>query len=219
MAKQGKVRALLSASIMTMIGAGLLVGGTYALFSDTAKVTNHLQAGNLKISLLRTKLTKTNLDDDGFLKTSTDSTEKDFTGETTDNIFGLGENEVIVPQSTFIAEMCIKNGVKNGSTYTPSSVAFDYSVKIVLSEDADEDLSKQLTVKVTHGATVVVEDKKLSEVGSDALFSAVMTKTTAEDKFTVQLTFDDLVDTENNKAQNQKASFDLIVEAVQKVSA
>ena len=204
--------------MLSMAGAGLLVGGTYALFTDSVSIGNHLEAGNLNISLLRTSYSKTTLDSDGYLSTVTDSTEVDFSEETEENIFALEEDEYVVPGSSFLANLKLVNGKKDGDNYVPSSVAFSYNVKIVVSEDSNSDFISQLTVTVKKGEELVA-NKKLSEFGTDAILSGKMTKNDASAEFSVKVAFDDLDPEKNNKAQDKKASFDLKVEAIQLTSA
>ncbi len=212
-----KTRSLLSASIMTMASIGLMVGGTYALFTDSAKISNHLQAGNLNISLIRTSYTKHTLNDSGYLEDVSSSVETDFSGDNEENVFGLDDDEVIVPASSFLANMKLINGVKNGNSYIASSVAFSYDVKIVVSDEANEDLISQLNVVVKKGNEEVA-NKKLSEFTTDAVFSGKMTKTDTAVEFSVKLTFENLTANENNKAQDKTADFDLVVEATQLTS-
>ena len=212
-----KTRSLLSASIMAMASVGLLVGGTYALFTDSAKISNHLQAGNLNISLIRTSYTKHTLNDSGYLEDVSNSVETDFSGDNKENVFGLDDGEMIVPASSFLANMKLINGVKNGNSYTASSVAFSYDVKIDVSEEANKDLISQLNVVVKKGNEEVA-NKKLSEFNSDAVFSGKMTKNDTAVEFSVKLTFEDLGANENNKAQDKTAGFDLVVEATQLTS-
>ena len=62
----------------------LMIGGGYALWSDSASVENHLTAGTLKVKLERISLTKTCLDDTtGYLAVSEDTTTVDLTSSTT----------------------------------------------------------------------------------------------------------------------------------------
>ncbi len=209
-------RALISASVLIMLLTGVLTGATYALFTSTAKVSNHLQAGNLNISLLRTGLTKKTLNASGMLEEKSDSTVTDFSGTESANIFGLEDRELIVPMSSFSANLRIMNGKKSGDSYIPSSVAFDYSVSIVIDEASSSDLTSQLTVTVKQGDTT--SSKHLSEYSSDSILTGSMKKTDEYSDFTITLSFDDLDASINNKAQDASASFDLCVTAVQKVS-
>ncbi len=206
-----KSAALVGASASALLGMAALVGGTYALFTDSATVTNHLKAGTLKISLVRTKLTKASIDSDGYIAETVDSIEKDFTGETGENVFGLEDGEFIVPCSSYTANMRIYNGLKENGSYVKSAVAFSYSVKIVLGEGSDQALSEQLEITVGQGTKE--DTKKLSEIGSDAILTGDMKKTDESADFWVKAEFLDLE--ENNDAQGQKADFDLVVEAVQ----
>lgn len=213
-------RTLLSASVLMMVGVGTLVGGTYALFTDTAKVTNHLKAGNLNISLVRTKLVKNTLNDQGVITKTENTDEVDFSGETQENIFGLGSDELIVPTSSFTADLKLINGKKDGNDYVPSSVAFSYSVKIVVSDDSNGDLINQLSVTVKKDASDTGTTKTLKEFDGSVILEGKMTKTDASKAFSVAIKFIDTSsnNAENNKAQDKSASFDLVVEATQLTS-
>ena len=57
-----RTRALLVSSAVILLAMTLIIGVTWALFTDTQKVSNHLQAGNLSITLERIELTKKNIE-------------------------------------------------------------------------------------------------------------------------------------------------------------
>lgn len=216
-----KIRTLLSASLLSMLGVAALVGGTYALFSDSAKVTNHLQAGNLNISLLRTKLTKTTIDNEtGYMKTVTNEDTVDFSNATSSNIFGIEENEFVVPTSSFVADLKLVNGgVNDDFTYkAASTVAFKYSVSLSYSDLSDDELISQLKVTVTHGTTEVAS-KMLNEFDGSTLFSGTMTKADRDTTFSVKLEFVNDTPEVNNPAQDKQADFDLLVSALQLTEA
>lgn len=213
---KGKMKTLLSAAVLSMLGVSLLVGGTYALFSSKVSVTNHLKAGNLNISLVRTSYSKWVLDDDGYLEEKTDSTETDFTTANDQNIFGLETDELIVPTSKFSADLKLINGKKVDGSYVKSSVAFTYTVSLLTYSTSNSDLLDQLQVTITKDTTTVT--KKLSECENLEVFSGVMTTSDEDAAFTVALEFLNLDNSENNKAQEKEASFDLVVEAIQKTS-
>ncbi len=216
MKNRKKTALLLTTLVGLMLGVSLLIGGTYALFTAKTSITNHLSAGNLNVSLLRTSYTKTYIDADGYLKEKTDNNEKDFSGTSSENVFGIENNEVIVPTSSYTANMKLMNGKKSGSTYVKSSVAFTYNVKLSVGTGSDTALTSQLNVTIKQGSTTV--SKKLSEFGTEStLFSGTMTLKDEYQIFSVTLAFPDL--TSNNSAQNKSATFDLIVEAVQKTKA
>lgn len=213
-------KAILMPAILAALATALMAGGTYALWTANAKVSNHLQAGYLDISLIRTNLTKVTLDNEtGFLKTVIDDAEVDFSDTSTENanIFGIEEGELIVPTSSFKADLEIMNGKKVDRTYVPSSVAFDYGIYIVLDSEASSDkLASQLTVTFTVGGDEVSK-KKLSEYDAGAVYSSYMTKQDTSNKFTVAITFEDLE--KNNLAQDKEVKFDLVVKATQKTEA
>ena len=199
-----KMKILLSASVLGMLGVSLLVGGTYALFSGSANAKTHLKAGNLNVSLVRTHYSKTVLNAKGYLETEEKDEIVDFTNDTDKNIFGLNDEEVIVPTSKFSADLKISN---NGS------VAFDYTVKLDTDiTNSGSNLINQLEVKVVKGDYTIT--KKLSECTNSTIFSGVMATSDKACEFTVSLEFLNL--NTNNSAKEEKASFDLTVEATQK---
>ena len=135
-ARINKKRALLVSGAIILLCMCIIVGMTYALFTDTQTVTNHLKAGDMKITLKRVELTKKTLDASGYLaetqvQKATDA-PVDFTNPTDENVFGLQTDdegkvtEKIVPGSKFVAKMEISN---DGSK---SDVAYDYWIEIVL---------------------------------------------------------------------------------------
>lgn len=206
---KSKVRTLLVACVMIMLCAAMIVGGTYALWSDNVTVENHLTSGTLQVKLERISLTKTYLDDEtGYLVTAgPDMTIVDFTDTNTadDNVFGI-EDEKVVPCSEYEAKLRLTN---NGD------VAFTYDVIIKLNS-ASNALAEQLKVYIDG------EDKgTLDQYAVDGK-AIISTQTMAKDdtakEFTVKIQFinDNNI---NNDAQDKEVKFDLLVNAVQKTTA
>ena len=201
-----KKTKLLIALITIALCICMVVGGTYALFTDKVILTNHLKAGELNITLVRTNLTTTTLDEEtGYLKTVESTPDVDFTNETAENVFGLTSDTKIVPQCSFEAMMEVSNN---------SDVAFSYSLEIVLDGDAKE-LSDQIELSVTvNGVTTT---NKLSEGYTVENVATLAINQTSE--FVVNILFLDLDSEVNNAAQNQEVNFDLIVSAIQVTQA
>ena len=185
--------------------------GTYALFSDSVTVSNHLQAGNLELKLERTNLVYSELNQEGYLEDYEVNTVVDFTStnSSTANVFDLEDETLIVPGSEYEATMKISN---NGS------VAFGYWISINFTSQAS-DLADQVSIIVTtydEQGNETEHVRSLSEgltLGSDAnpLGSVAVGSTSAT--FKVKIVFENVA--ENNDAQNDKASFDLVVNAIQ----
>ena len=201
---KNKFRTLLVACIMIMLSIAVIIGGTFALWSDNVSVENHLTAGTLKVKLERISLTKTYLDDEtGYLAVSNDNTTIDLTSATTQNVnvFGIGDNEKIVPCASYDATLKLTN---NGD------VAFSYEVIIKLTSVSNE-LAEQLKVYIDG-----VDKGYLSTYADDGqaiVSTSTMAKNDSAKEFSVKIVFDDL--DENNAAQNQEVDFDLLVNAVQ----
>lgn len=199
-----KGSSFLVACAIMLLCIVLMIGGGYALWSDSASVENHLTAGTLKVKLERISLTKTCLDDTtGYLAVSEDTTTVDLTSSTTQtvNVFGIGENEKIVPCASYDAKLRLTN---NGD------VAFSYEVIIKLTSVSNE-LAGQLKVYVDN-----VDMGYLSayaDAGQAIVATSTMAKNDTAKEFSVKIVFAHL--DENNAAQNQQATFDLLVNAVQ----
>lgn len=204
-------RILLISCTVILVCVSVIVGMTYALFTDSVTVQNHLKAGKLDVSLVRTNLKYSVLNEDGQLEevelSGTDN-EVDFTESTPENVFGLdGTNKKIVPGSFFEAKMKLEN---NGN------VAFAYEVKLHFSDSANA-LSDQLQVTVTHpdGHTTT---KTLSELSSAmTIAEGEMTASDDAQGFVVKISFPDLPN--QNAAQNLTTAFDLSVSATQSTAS
>lgn len=209
---KSKIRTLLMACVMIMLCAAMIVGGTFALWTKDVTVQNHLVAGSLNVGLVRTSLQKTYIDQTtGYLVTSPeDTTEVDFSGSTTDNVFGIQSNELIVPYSAYSARLKLSN---NGS------VAFTYDIIIKLTSTSNA-LASQLKVYVAEGDGALEDKGFLSdyatENGTAIVSTQTMAKNTAAKEFTVKIEF--VNNTSNDSAQGQEAEFDLLIKAVQKTT-
>ena len=245
MRSTNRKRTLIVSGAVILLCMTVIIGMTWALFTDTQKVKNHLVAGDLDITLERVELTKKTLTAKGYLKsttyTGTDAYE-DFTN-TTDpnkNVFGLETDgqgtvtELIVPGSEFVSTMKITNN---------SDAAFKYWVKIVCN-DADKvvELAEQLIITVytdkngdgtidtddtdgtTEGDVSIV--KNGLAVGSDLAPIGTLGIGDSEN-FIVSVEFDDkgysyvgdVLTSDNDVTQGQDVEFDLIVYAVQETDA
>lgn len=218
MKTMNKKRVLLISCSVIMLCLCIIAGMSYALFTDSVTVSNHLQAGNLHITLTRTELQYSILSVNGELDTITVEEDLDLTTSTDDecNVFGIDSNDVrIVPGSYFDAELEIKN---DGNT------AFNYSVSIKRL-DGTMDLADQLKVIVTHPDGSRTE-KMLSELTGDLSIAAGrMKKTDSVQTFRVRVEFvndadynvshDEDARINNNDVQSGTAVFDLIVTAEQ----
>lgn len=215
-----KKRSLLLSVMTFVLSIALFAAGTYALFSDQVKLTNHLQAGTLDITLMRTNLKTATLNTDtGFLVETENPKDIDFSipwdeehpERENKNVFDLTDKTLIVPGCWFSAEMQITNN---------SDVAFGYWLEIVFDDKADLALADQLQITVTtkKGTT----EKKLSEsagqIGEKDKPIGVLAKTGSE-LFTVRVDFLDLQGDANNAAKKQALDFDIIVHAVQITTA
>ena len=203
-------RALLISCSVILLCMSIIVGMTYALFTDSISVKNHLQAGNLEITLKRNSLKYCILNDEGVLAEN-EAGELDLTDPTDKNVFELDrEDVVIVPGSYFDAEMEIAN---------KGNVAFTYSVTIKLQDNSDRNLAEQLQVTVTRPGETEAITKKLSEfAGGLEISMGSVNVGQAPENFNVKVEFiDDVDDTsiDNNSAQDNSVEFDLIVKATQ----
>lgn len=204
-------RALLISGAVILLCFTIIVGMTWALFTDMERVTNHLQAGELDITLERVALTKTTPDYRGYMFTQVYTAEEayaNFTNATNENVFDISGDEKIVPLTEFIAGMRITNN----SDLATSDVAFCYWVEIVYTGDADAILADQITIKIDNGEARTLKEGYTfgSEEEPIGILGLNESKT-----FTVSIKFLDLKNEVNDLAQNGEVSFDMIVHAVQ----
>lgn len=212
-----KKKVMIVSSSVILLCICIIAGMSYALFSDSVSVGNHLKAGNLKVTLTRTGLEYSVLNEDGELAVTTVEEALDLTTSTDENVFGINAEDVlIVPGSYFDADLKIANG---GNT------AFTYSVGIkLLSGSAD--LAEQLKVTVTDpdGNTQTAMLSELAngleidtgkmKVGSEAQsFSVRVEFVNDADYNTEDTPADELMN--NNAAQDASVVFDLVVTAIQ----
>lgn len=214
-----KLRTLLMCTLSIMLCMATVVVGTYALFTDKVTLNNHLQAGTLEISLVRTKLTKTELTERGYLETSElpdEGNGKDFssTNTTNENVFGITDGTLVVPGSSYQADLKLTNG---------GSVAFTYLVELKIIEGGSTELAKQLRITAGKSETTPAP-KMLSDVANglifDGEFAAPTPETNTAVNFFVKVEFVNDTETDaNNAAKNGEVKFDIVVSAFQKTTA
>lgn len=211
-----KLRTLLMCTLSIMLCMATVVVGTYALFTDKVTLNNHLQAGTLEISLVRTKLTKTELTADGYLKTNTDTETTDFssTNTTNENVFGITDGMLVVPGSSYQADLKLTNG---------GSVAFTYLVELKIIEGGSTALADQLIITAGKSEAAATP-KKLSDVANGLIFDGELAAPTPETNtavnFFVKVEFVNDTETDaNNAAKNGEVKFDIVVSAFQKTTA
>jgi len=219
--KSDMVKSTIIAIVTIIACIGIVTAGTLALFTDSMLVENHLEAGTLDVTLHRTYLERTALDDDGYLyEFPDDNRVVDYTNENTENVLGLKTGEIIVPGLNCRATLKIAHGPK-------SNIAFNYIVKLVVKGDATgamNELGEQLMFYAE--ADGVVYEKTLDQVGSDGyvIMTGALDEGASSEEFVFGLKFidfdagpnpDAVKGTTNNKAQSKNFYFDIIVEAVQ----
>ena len=209
-----RIRAITLSCVTVLCCIAIIIGATYALFTDSAKVTNHLQAGNLKVKLYRESYDNLLLNDQGALATQQNDTRTEITKDTA-NIFGL-DNAKVIPGCELKATFTLQNS---------GNIEVNYYLEFVVKNGGDatdqsklNEIADQIWLTVTIGS-----DKKtpikLSQLadntfgGQDSPLGPIALNGTAT--FTVELEFRDLDDAVNNTAQNQTITVDMIVHAQQ----
>lgn len=200
-----KKKSILVVAILILALAILsLTAGTFALFSDSASHTNHLQAGSLKIGLYRTNLEGTQLKEDGTLGNYSDDDRVDLT-KSDAKMFNMTNICPLVSQTATVE-------ITNLGT-----TAFTYSVTITDVDLGDkamaQALAEQIQVTVTSGDQT--QSFYLSEVTEEgkSISLGTMLVTDKAASFTVKAEF--VSGEGNNAAMNGDVSFDLVVNAIQ----
>ena len=223
-------RTLLVSSAVILLCMTVIVGMTWALFTDTETVSNHLQAGQLNITLVRTRLEKTVLDNStGYLVTpQANTTELNFSDPANNdkNVFDITDSERLVPGSSYTATMEIRNSATN------SDVGFKYWLELRFNDpnELTEQFAKQLEVIVetADGQTKKVPVSESAGLIGDAKTPIGNLSKGAFESFRITVNFiDDVTDLtgtafegiDNDLTMTQDLSFDLVVHAVQATSA
>lgn len=203
-----KSRTLLLSMVTACLCLVLIVVATYALFSDTVTVNNHLKAGKLEVGLERIGYTTCTLDDNGTLVVSPKDETKINLAEDASVLF---EMDRVVPGCWYEAELEVSN---NGD------VAFDYGVKILWNESGTATelqliLASQIQITVTQGdkQTQFMLNAAKDVNFDEPLLAKSEHNATSSKTFTVRAEFVD--DEENNQVQDTDLYFDLQVYATQ----
>ena len=214
MSKRVKVITLSCVTVLCCIA--IIIAGTFALFTDDVQVTNHLQAGNLKVKLTRNSYSNLLLNEQGLLSEVSNDTDTDFTGANPSNIFGLETDAKLVPGCVLEATFTLEN---------IGDVALNYYLQFTLNladEEVANALAEQLELTITIGEDDALEPVKLSALGEDNTWQTetlaqILSKSSG--KFTVKVEFVNITegDIQNNLAQGQEVSVDMYVHAVQAI--
>lgn len=216
MERRRRPKAIILSLVVIVLCMLLIVGGTFALFTDKVALSNHLQAGTLKITLIRTAHSYKILDNKGYLATTAvDNETKNVEDEDFVNAFDLPSGALIAPQSELSATFKIQN---------KDTVAFNYSVELIVKDSAGEileiadftELNRQLKLELidASGNTVSRNGDTNSPANSITVSGADVVEVGGFETFTVKLTFIDDT-TINNLAQDKNAYFDIVVSATQ----
>ena len=228
MKNTNRKRVLLVSASVILLCMTIIVGVTWALFTDTEVVENHLQAGDLNITLERTKLESYSIDTTtGYLVSTTNNDVVNFSNPTGKNVFDLSTESKIVPCSSYTATMKISNNTATVSGNAQNSdVAYDYWIEIKL--DASGLTVKEIeALKLDEQLKITVDSDELAEPVSAMLSEGLTIGKSTDpigtlalgdsDEFTVKMEFVDGAN--NNAAKTQKLTFDLVVHAVQRTAA
>lgn len=202
------IRNLMFSCLVIMVCIATIAAGTYALFSTSVKIENHLQAGTVKAELYRVDLVKkvgTNAEE-------SDSTEINLTttqiGEP--NVFGLTSTDLIAPGNYFRVRLQVKN---------VGTLAFVCSEEIVFDQASkNTELYKQIETSLYKDNNGAMSTEEI-----DAVDVAPMGQAGDSVYFWLELKFIDKADNsdgtnDNNLAQAQSVKFDLVIKAIQKVA-
>ncbi len=204
-----------------------IIGMTFALFTSSVRVQNHLVAGSLDVELIRTKLEYKILGADGKLHVLTNNDTVNFSEDDPNRpevgIFGIASNTPemkLVPGSYFEATLTLTSD---------SSCAYDYGFSFVFyAGKSGEDLAEQMFVTITPAGGTESEPICLAKLTEGEPGSTIegghMTPGSTNQTFKIKVSFEDFREgnasgLDNNDAMNQEVYFDVIVEAVQATQA
>ena len=217
MKNTNRKRTLLISGAIILLCMIIIVSTSWALFTDRKAVTTHLRAGDLEITLERIGLSKSILNEKGYLEVKEYTPEEayfDFSKKTDENVFDLEDTDKLIPSCQYTAKMRISNNSSPGK----SNIAYAYWIEVVYNGPDGAKLAEQIKVTVDAGGENKSEDNTFLidgvQVGSKEKPIGVLA-INEKAAFTVTIEFLNLSDEVNDKAQADAVSFDLVVHAVQ----
>ena len=198
-----KYRRLLLSCLTILMCISALVALAYILFTDNIKLVNHLNAGDLEVTLTRTNLTGKVFGPDGQLRDYSNNAHIDFSNPNDDNLFDLYKDAYIVPGVEYKAEMLVTNNC---------SAAFGYYIEIIVSEDSSPELCEQLYITITAGDRQVSGTLADLYLGAETDFISVI-ESNGSSTFDIEIIFKD--NDNSNAIMDKTVYFDLVVNAVQ----
>lgn len=204
-------RSVLLAVLTFMLALALVASGMYAFFSNRVTLTNHLQAGRLKVTLTRTHLEVASIDTTGAFVVNENPADVDFSApdraNPDRNLFDVTEETNMAPGCWCSAEMQITND---------GDVVIGYWLEIVFDDEADLTLAEQLKVTVTTvgGTTSGMLNTSTGLIGGEDNPIEILAEAGSA-LFTVRVDFCDLDYSVNNNAKGRFFDFDVVVHAVQ----
>ncbi len=204
-------RALLLSSLALCVSTTIVVGATYALFTDEVVVNNHISAGNLAVGLTRTKYVSTELNEQGLLTDKVDETPVNL-ATSNKPVF---EVDYAVPMAIYEATLEIEN---------KGTVAFDYGVRMVLGAETTDsvELASQIEITVTYTPASGVTTEESFMLSECSNFDVDMGYLINGEKkvFVIQAEFlndeDKNGSFDNNDVMGKSITFDLQVYATQR---
>ncbi len=220
-------KTLLLSIIALCICTMLIVGGTFALFTDEVRTNVHLSAGNLEVGLYRISYQDYVLTENGLMAEGTEN--KTRVDLTKDNSVLFSAYKA-VPTSWYKATIEVSN---LGST------AFDYGMRIIWNEDntatnAEKLFAGQIKITVTSEKLSAPVEFMLDECSTNSVSlghllkcdengNAVVETFTVKAEFVDDIGYNAELDNpdehiNNNLAMDVPLDFDVQVFAVQKTS-
>ena len=198
---------ILLSSVTLLLCLAILTLTVFVFFDNSVGLINHIESGELDVSLVRTDLKGKVFSSDGALKDYHNPARIDFSTPSKYNLFDLKDDVYVVPGCEYIATMEVIN---NGD------VKFGYYIEFVVRDDSSLELCEQLQVVVTSGDKTITT--KLSDfmLGGEGDYISIL-DIGCISTVTVEVCFID-DSSINNAAMDKKVYFDFIVHAQQVTS-
>ena len=202
---EGKSSKIFLLSCVTLLLClTLLIATLYTMYVNEMNLVNHLSAGDLEITLVRTEITGKVYGSDGLMHDYSNTNRVDFSNPTEANLFDLTEETYFVPGMEYKATLAVENN---------SDTVFGYYVELLVSDESSKELCNQLQVVISS------EDKQVSGKLSDLFLGSEndyvsIVELGASSSLTVEIYFVD-DSSVNNNVMDEKVYFDLVVHANQ----
>lgn len=162
-----KSKAIMISAAVVLLCAAIVIGASFALFSQQTAVETYLSAGRLSANLVRTDLKGQFVDGNGILGAETtvdEDVDLSDTDNTTNAAFAFGSNSSVIYNVPGVWEEAFFRLTNSGNVAFDSTLAFSFVDNAPSADTPESRLADKLVVTVSDNLGSVLKTGSLTEV-------------------------------------------------------